>query len=77
MDEQWRWWFRTLASLHFAEPDPLLSSWMSSPACRLQDFPVQVDLASGRITGPSLTQAPSKSTGGSVPANQAPTTASK
>jgi hypothetical protein len=25
---------------HFAQPDPLLSSWMSSPARRLQDFPV-------------------------------------
>ena len=60
------------------KPDPLLSSWMSSsPAYTLQDFPVPADLASEHTAGPSLTQTPGNSNGGSVPANHAPTAASK
>ena len=59
-------------------PDPLLSSWMSSsPAYILQNFPVLADLASEHTAGPSLTQTPGNSNGGSVPANHAPTAASK
>ena len=54
------------------------SSWMSSsPAYILQNFPVLADLASEHTAGPSLTQTPGNSNGGSVPANHAPTAASK
>ena len=69
---------RSLACVHFAQPDPLLSSWMSSsPAYTLQDFPVLADLASEHTAGPSLTQTPGNRNGGSAPANHAPTAASK
>src|SRR5208282_2031306 len=52
VDDHWCFRLRFLACLHFAQPDPLLSSWMSSsPAYTLQDFPVLADLASERPTG--------------------------
>jgi hypothetical protein len=50
---------------------------MSSPAYTLQDYPVLADLASEHNAGPSLIQTPGNSNGGSVPANHAPTAASK
>ena len=78
LDDHWCFRLRSLAYIHFAQPDPLLSSWMSSsPAYILQDFPVLADLASEHTAGPSLTQTPGNSNGGSVPANHAPTAASK
>ena len=77
MDDHWRLRLRSLTCIHFAQPDSLLSSWMLSPACGLQDFPVLVDPASEHTAGPSLTQTPGNSNGGSVPANHAATTASK
>ena len=49
----------------------------SSPAYTLQDFPVLADLASEHTAGPSLTQTPGNSNGGSAPANHAPIAASK
>ncbi len=30
LDEHWCFRLRSLACVHFAQPDPLLSSWMSS-----------------------------------------------
>ena len=78
LDDHWCFRLRSLACVHFAQPDPLLSSWMSSsPAYTLQDFPVLADLASEHTAGPSLTQTPGNRNGGSVPANHAPTAASK
>ena len=76
--DHWCFRLRSLAYFHFAQPDPLLSSWMSSsPAYTLQDFPVLADLASEHTAGPSLTQTPGNSNGGSAPANHAPIAASK
>ena len=76
MDDYWCFRLRSLAPIHFARPDPLLSSWMLSLACGVQDFPVRVDLASEHTAGPA-TQTPSNSNGGSVPANHAATAASR
>src|SRR4051812_48299169 len=52
---------------------------MSSPACRLQDFPVPPDLAPEHPTGSSFPgdlQPPGNSDGASAPSNHAPTAAS-
>jgi hypothetical protein len=40
-----------LGYLHSAQDDLLPLSWMSSPACRLQDVPVPLDLAPEPTTG--------------------------
>ncbi len=45
MDDHWCFRSGTLAILHFAQLDPLLPSWMSSPVCCLQDVPAPTDLA--------------------------------
>src|SRR5260370_32429289 len=37
---------RSLTSVHVAQPDLLLTLWMSSPACGYRDFPVLLDPAS-------------------------------
>ena len=47
------------------------------PVRLLQDFPVLANLASEQANGPSLTQIPGNSIGGSVSANHDPTAASK
>jgi arylsulfatase len=63
-----------------AAPGPLLSSPMSSPARRLQDFPVPPDLAPEHPTGSSFPgdlQPPGNSDGASAPSNHAPTAASR
>ena len=64
--------------VHFAQPDLLLTLWMSSPACGYRDFPVLLDPASV-LTAERFTyiQASGNIVGGSVPANHAPTAASR
>lgn len=51
MDDHWCFRLRPLAHLHFAQLDPLLTSWMLSPSYGLQDFPVLANLASERADG--------------------------
>jgi hypothetical protein len=77
MDDHWCFKLRSLTLIHLAQPAPRFASWILSPGCGLQDFPVQADLSSEHTTGPSLTQTEGNSIGGSVPANHAATAASK
>ena len=51
MDDHWCFRLRSLAPIHFAQLDPLLSSWMSSPSDCFQDFPVLANLASEQANG--------------------------
>src|SRR4051812_16799479 len=51
MDDHWCFRLQSLAHLHFAQLDLLLSSWMSSPSCFFQDFPVLANLASEQANG--------------------------
>src|SRR5271157_5638523 len=51
MDDHWRCRLRALASFRFAQLDPLLSSWMSSPSDYFQDFPVLANLTSEQANG--------------------------
>jgi hypothetical protein len=46
MDDHWCFRLRSLAHIHFAQLDPLLLSWVSSPFACFQDFPVLANLAS-------------------------------
>jgi hypothetical protein len=51
MDLHWCFRLRSLAHIHFAQLDPLRSSWMSSPSYCFQDFPVLANLASEQANG--------------------------
>jgi hypothetical protein len=51
MDDHWCFRLLSLAHLHFAQLDLLLSSWMLSPSYYSQDFPVLANLASEQADG--------------------------
>src|SRR6478672_8112846 len=51
MDDHWCFRLRSLTHIHFAQLDPLLPSWRSSPFSCFQDFPVLANLASEQASG--------------------------
>src|ERR1700676_905636 len=77
MDDHWCFRLRSLAHLHFAPLDLLLSSWMSPPSYFFRISRSLRTLHPKRTTASSLTQTPDNSIGGSVPTNHARTAASK
>src|SRR5947209_19710426 len=51
MNDHWCFRLRTLASLHSAQPNPLLALWFLSRVCGPHGFPVLVVLGSEYATG--------------------------